>query len=56
VEAALDLIYERLMQGDEPVMARLEREMIARSEKADPATAAKKLGVTKADLERRSRN
>ncbi|MGD1030878.1 MAG: sigma-54 dependent transcriptional regulator [Opitutaceae bacterium] len=56
VEAALDLIYERLMQGDEPVMARLEREMIARSGNADPATAAKKLGVTKAGLEKRSRN
>jgi two-component system nitrogen regulation response regulator GlnG len=56
VEAALDLIYERLMQGDEPVMARLEREMIVRSGKADPATAAKKLGVSKADLEKRSRN
>jgi two-component system nitrogen regulation response regulator GlnG len=56
VEAALDLIYERLMQGDEPVMSRLEREMIARSGKADPATAAKKLGVPKSDLEKPSRN
>jgi two-component system nitrogen regulation response regulator GlnG len=52
VEAALDFLYERLMQGDEPVMDRLEREMIARSTKADSATAAKKLGVTKAALEK----
>jgi len=53
VEAALDFLYERLMQDDEPLLARLEREMIARSAKGDPAVAAKKLGLTKAALQKR---
>ena len=53
VEAALDFLYERLMQDDEPLLARLEREMIARSAKGDPAVAAKKLGLTKAALKKR---
>jgi two-component system nitrogen regulation response regulator GlnG len=53
VEEALDFVYESLMKGDEPVLARLEREMVSRSAKADPAVAAKKLGLTKAAFQKR---
>ena len=53
VDAALDFLYEKLMQGDEPLLPRLEREMAARSAGMDPAIAAKKLGLTRAALKKR---
>jgi nitrogen regulation protein NR(I) len=51
--AALDYVHAQLREADEPVLKRLEREMIARvmqAEGGDTAKAAKRLGLTKAGL------
>ena len=53
LDEALDFLYERLMQDDEPLLARLEREMVARSASLEPAVAAKKLGLKKAAPKKR---
>jgi two-component system nitrogen regulation response regulator GlnG len=51
--SALDYVHAQLREADEPVLKRLEREMIARvmqAEGGDMAKAAKRLGLTKAAL------
>ena len=56
LETALDFLQAELARGDEPLLPRLQREMIARVLKAeggDPAKAAKRLGLTKAALQKR---
>jgi DNA-binding NtrC family response regulator len=55
LDAALDFVFGQLKEGDEPVLARLEREMIARAVQAEGADAAvaKRLGLTKAALQRK---
>jgi two-component system nitrogen regulation response regulator GlnG len=53
LDAALDYVLAQLREADEPVMKRLEREMISRVMKAeggDVTKAAKRLGLTKAAL------
>jgi two-component system nitrogen regulation response regulator GlnG len=55
---ALDLVFEQLKTSDEPVMARIEREMITRAlagEGGDEAKAAKLLGLTRAAMQKRSK-
>jgi DNA-binding NtrC family response regulator len=55
---ALDHVFEQLKTGDEPVMARLEREMITRALAADggdETKAAKRLGLSKSVLQKRAR-
>jgi two-component system nitrogen regulation response regulator GlnG len=55
---ALDLVFEQLKTSDEPVMARIEREMITRAlagEGGDETKAAKLLGVTRAAIQKRSK-
>ncbi len=56
LEAALDYVFGQFAAGDQPVMASLEREMIERAlrlEAGDQAAAAKRLGITKAALQKR---
>lgn len=55
LEGVLDFVYEQLSLTGEPVLPQLEREMIARAMKldSDPAAVAKKLGLTKAALQKR---
>ncbi|MEI6861483.1 MAG: sigma-54 dependent transcriptional regulator [Verrucomicrobiota bacterium] len=56
LDAALDFVLTELARGDAPLLPRIEREMIARVLKAeggDPAKAAKRLGLTKAALQKR---
>jgi DNA-binding NtrC family response regulator len=53
LDSALDYVLAQLREDDEPVMRRLEREMISRVMKAeggDVAKAAKRLGLTKVAL------
>ena len=53
LDAALDYVLAQLREADEPVMKRLEREMISRVMKAeggDVTKAAKRLGLTKVAL------
>jgi two-component system nitrogen regulation response regulator GlnG len=55
---ALDLVFEQLKTGDEPMMARIEREMIIRAvagENGDEARAAKLLGLTRAIIQKRAK-
>ena len=54
LEAALDLVFAQLGAGDAPVLPQLERELAARAVKENPdlAIAAKKLGITKAALQK----
>jgi two-component system nitrogen regulation response regulator GlnG len=55
---ALDFVYAQLKTGDEPVMPRLEREMIARALAADggdEAKAARRLGLSRAVLQKKGR-
>jgi two-component system nitrogen regulation response regulator GlnG len=55
VGQALDLLFEKLGGGDEPLLARVERELTARALRAAPgdeAQAAKLLGVSKAALQK----
>lgn len=54
---ALDIVFAEL-SGDEPLLPRLERELIARAlaaEDGDEAKAAKRLGLTKAALAKRAK-
>ncbi|HWA11431.1 MAG TPA: sigma-54 dependent transcriptional regulator [Opitutaceae bacterium] len=56
LEGALDFVFARLSSSDEPLLKRLEKEMITRVLKAendDVAKAAKRLGLTKAALQKR---
>ena len=56
--AALDFVFEQLKTGDDAVMPRIEREMITRALAADggdEAKAAKRLGVTKAALQKKAK-
>ncbi len=54
--AALDFVHTQLTATGEPVLARLEREMVARifaAEDGNQARAAEKLGMTRATLRKR---
>ena len=56
VEQALDFLHTSLRGGEEPILPRVERELIARAlaaENGDVAKAAKQLGLTKAVLQKR---
>ncbi|MSU70394.1 MAG: sigma-54-dependent Fis family transcriptional regulator [Opitutaceae bacterium] len=56
LEGALDYLFAQLSSADEPVLQRLEREMIARvllAEGNDIAKAARRLGMTKLALQKR---
>jgi DNA-binding NtrC family response regulator len=55
LDGALDFVFAQLKSGDEPVLTRLEREMIARAVQAEGADAAvaKRLGLTKAALQKK---
>jgi DNA-binding NtrC family response regulator len=58
VNDALDLLLAKLGGGEEPVLARIERELVARAmaaEGGDEAKAAKRLGLTRAALQKRAR-
>ncbi len=55
---ALDLVFELGREGEEPLLARVERELIVRAlaaEAGDAAKAAKLLGVTRAALQKRAK-
>ena len=55
---ALDFVFEQLQSGAEPVIARLERELISRAlaaEGGDEAKAARRLGLTKTALQKKAR-
>jgi DNA-binding NtrC family response regulator len=59
LSSALDFVFEQLKTGDEPVMARVEREMVIRAlaaEGGDETKAAKRLGLTKASLAKRTKD
>ena len=56
VERALDFIHSQLSEGEEPIMERLEREMIVRVLKATEGNllkASERLGMTRATLRKR---
>ncbi len=56
VDRALDFLHEQLAGTGEPILGRLEREMIARvlrAEGGNHARAAEKLGMTRATLRKR---
>jgi two-component system nitrogen regulation response regulator GlnG len=56
VQRALDFLHASLRDGEEPMLERVGRELIARTvaaENGDLAAAAKKLGLTKAVLQKR---
>jgi two-component system nitrogen regulation response regulator GlnG len=56
IESALDYIHSSLAVGPEPILERLEREMIVRvlsAEGGNQAKAAEKLGMTRATLRKR---
>jgi len=56
LDDALNFVVAELSAGTEPLLARLEKEIVARVLKAegdDPAKAAKRLGLTKAALQKR---
>ncbi len=56
--AALDHVFAELKTGDDPLLPRLEREMIARAlaeDGGDEAKAAKRLGLTKVALQKRAK-
>ena len=56
LETALDYLHENLSNTDEPLLHRLEREMIMRtlkSESGNLARASEKLGITRATLRKR---
>ena len=57
--AALDVVFAELVGGTEPFQTRVEREMIARAlaaEGGDEAKAAKRLGLTRAALQKRAKD
>lgn len=56
VERALDFLHTQLSGGDEPILSRLEREMIqrvVRAEEGNLLKASEKLGITRATLRKR---
>ncbi|MBL9207432.1 MAG: sigma-54-dependent Fis family transcriptional regulator, partial [Opitutaceae bacterium] len=56
VERALDYLHHELTRGDEPILERLEREMVVRvlkSEEGNQLRASEKLGITRATLRKR---
>lgn len=56
VERALDFLHRELSGGPEPILSRLEREMIQRVVKAEEGNllkASEKLGITRATLRKR---
>lgn len=56
VERALDYLHQELSGGDEPILSRLEREMIqrvVRAEEGNLLKASEKLGITRATLRKR---
>ncbi len=56
VERALDFVHSQLSEGEEPIMARLEREMIVRvfaATEGNLLKAAERLGMTRATLRKR---
>jgi two-component system nitrogen regulation response regulator GlnG len=56
IEHALDFLHEELAKTGEPILARLEREMITRVLKAEggnPMRTSEKLGMTRATLRKR---
>jgi DNA-binding NtrC family response regulator len=56
VDGALDFLHLQLAKGDEPILARLEREMVVRVLKAEGGNqlrASEKLGMTRATLRKR---
>ncbi len=58
VERAIDFLFEALRNGEESMLARVEREFITRAlaaEAGDATKAAKLLGVTKAALAKRAK-
>jgi two-component system nitrogen regulation response regulator GlnG len=58
LEAALDLVYAEMGAGDEPLLPQLELAMMTRAlaaEGGDETKAAKRLGLTKAALQKRKR-
>jgi DNA-binding protein Fis len=58
LQGALDFVFEQLHDGEEPMMTRLEREIYTRvvaAEGGDEAKAAKRLGLTKAALQKKLR-
>ena len=58
LERAFDFIHEQLGTGTEPILSRVERELITRAlaaEGGDSARAAQRLGLTKAALLRKSK-
>jgi transcriptional regulator with GAF, ATPase, and Fis domain len=59
LDAAFDAILHELGGGDEPLFARIERELITRSlalENGDEVKAAKRLGLTRAALQKRAKD
>ncbi len=58
MKAALDFVFEHLSTNDDPMLVRIEQEMITRmlaAEGGDEAKAAKRLGLTRAALQKRLR-
>ena len=55
LEAAYDFIFEKLKDGDGALLPKIETEMVARMMKKEPdeAAAAKRLGLTKAALQKK---
>jgi two-component system nitrogen regulation response regulator GlnG len=56
IDAAFDLIFARLSADGEPLLPQVEKALIARAlaaEKSDETKAAKRLGLTKAALQKR---
>jgi two-component system nitrogen regulation response regulator GlnG len=58
LEAALDAVFAHLSASEEPMLARVERELIARAmaaEAGDEARVAKRLGVSRVALQKRAK-
>ncbi len=56
IDAALDFLHEELSKGEEPILGRIEREMIKRvitAEEGNILKASEKLGITRATLRKR---
>lgn len=56
VERALDYLHRELTGGTEPILSRIEREMIqrvVRAEEGNLLKASEKLGITRATLRKR---
>jgi two-component system nitrogen regulation response regulator GlnG len=56
VEQALDFLHRELSTGEEPILSRLEREMIQRVVRAESGNllrASEKLGITRSTLRKR---